>query len=212
VPPPDTLAEQNTAIWNNQSTSNLRHLAFRVWEGYAETLYNATSISPSNPYTIDVRQSANCLLIVNSISTPATLSVKNLTSPSDVGSLPGAYKVLNNYLQITSDAEDASVNITIRIYYTHDQLSAAGVDENSLKIYYWNSTTSNWQAADTHMNTSEHYAWATISHLSTWALLGQPAQSIFGESWFQMTIVAIVVIVVIIVAAALLLRKKKPAE
>jgi hypothetical protein len=152
------------------------------------------------------------MLIVNSISTPATLAIKNLTTPSGVGSVPEAYRLLNNYIQITSDAEDASINVTMRIYYTHDQLSAAGLDENSLKIYYWNSTNSNWEAADTHVNTSEHYAWTTISHLSTWALLGQPAQSIFGQSWFQMTIVAIVVIVVIIVAAALLLRKKKPAK
>ncbi|HEY4675359.1 MAG TPA: hypothetical protein VIH48_04815 [Candidatus Bathyarchaeia archaeon] len=212
VPAPDTLAEENTAVWNNQSISNLRHLAFRVWEGYAEAVFNATSISPSNPYTIDANQSANCMLILNSISTPATFCIKNVTTPTDVGNITGTYKLLGNYVQITSDVEGASINATIRVYYTPEQLSALGLDENSLKIFHWNVTTSNWEAVDTQVNTSDHYAWATINHLSTWALLGQSAQSIFGQSWFQMAIAAIVVIVVIIAAAALLLRKKKPAK
>jgi len=208
VPDPDEFPGGNTMIWNNQSISKLRRLIFRVWEGHAETIFEPASITPNNPCTIDVKQTANCMLIVNSVLRPVTLSVKNVTAPTDVSALPGTYKLLSNCIQIMSDVENVTTNVTIRIYYTTEQLSALGLDENNLKIFYWNGTTNKWTAAVTQVNTSENYAWATVDHFSTWALLGQPVPSMWEQPWFLITTAAIVII--IIIAAFLFFRKKKP--
>ena len=211
VPQPDAFINGNTATWNNQSISKLRRLIFRVWEGHAETIFDATSITPNNPYTIDAKQTSNCMLIVNSVLRPVTLSVKNVTAPTNVGALSGAYKLLGNYIQVMPDAEDVTVNVTMRVYYTTEQLSASGLSESDLKIFYWNTTASEWVGVGTQVNTSEHYAWTTIDHFSTWALLGQPVSPIWGQPWFLITIAA-VVIIIIIIAAALFYRKKKPSQ
>jgi len=212
VPEPDAFADGNTMIWNNQSISKLRRLIFRVWEGHAETIFNPASVTPSNPYTIDAKQTANCTLIINGISKSATLSVKNVTAPTGVGALPGAYKLLGNYIQITSSVEDITVNVTIRTYYTTEQLSALGLDENSLKMFYWNGTANQWVAVETQVNTSEHYARATINHFSAWVLLGQPVPPLWEQPWFLISIAVLVVVVVIIIAVLVLRRKKQPPQ
>lgn len=212
VPDPDEFPGGNTMIWNNQSISKLRRLIFRVWEGHAETIFNPASVTPNNPYAIDAKQTANCRLIINTISKPATISVKNVTAPTDVGALPGAYKLLGNYIQITSSVEDITVNVTIRTYYTTEQLSALGLDENSLKMFYWNGTANQWVAVEIQVNTSEHYAWATIDHFSTWVLLGQPVPPLWEQPWFLITIAVLVVVVVIIIAVLVLRRKKRPPQ
>lgn len=209
-PPEPDVIEGNTFTWNNQSISGIRRLVFRVWEGQARTIYDPTSVTPANPYTIDARSTANGTLIVNSISGSTTISIKTTTAPEG-STVPGTYKLLGSYMQITTSQEDVTLNATLRIYYTTEQLSALGLDENSLKIHYWNSTSSQWTALDTQINTSEHYAWAMTDHLSTWVLLGQATSPIWQEMWFLAAIAAIV-IVVVIAAVLLITKRKKPSQ
>lgn len=206
VPDPDEFAEKNTMIWNNQSISRLKRLIFEVREGYVETIYNPTSVTPDNPLAIDAEETANCVLTLTNISKTATLSIKNITVPADVSPPPGTYKALSNYIQITADPEDVTVNGTIRIYYTPEQLSKLGLDESSLKIFYWDEAANNWTAIDTQINAAEHYVWATVSHLSIWTLMGQPLPALWEQPWFfPLT----AVIIVIGIFAVLALRKKK---
>jgi len=212
VPDPDEFAEDNTMIWNNQSISKLKRLMFKVWEGYAETIYDPASVTESNPLIIDAEETASCVLNITSISEQATINIRNITElPTDVDPLPGTYKVLGNYIEIVADPEDAAVNVTISIYYTPEQLSASGLDENSLEIFYWDEAANDWVAIDTQINTEEHYVWATVSHLSIWALAGQPVPPLWEQPWF---LASIVVIIVIIVGAVLLAlrRKKQPPQ
>lgn len=206
VPDPDEYASGNAMIWNNQSISKLKRLIFKVWEGYVEKIYDSTSITQNNPYIIDAKEHAGCTLTLTDISEPATIFVKNITAPADVDSLPGAYQMLGNYIQITADPEDVAVNVTIRIYYTLEQLSALGLDENSLTIFYWDSAANSWTAAETHINTAERYAWTVVNHLSIWSLAGQ-AIPLWQQPWFLALIVAIVAVAIIVVI--LLFRRKK---
>jgi len=208
-PEPDAI-EGSTFTWNNQSISGIRRLIFTIWEGQARTIYDPTSVTPANPYTVDARPTANCTLILNSISESTTICVKTTTAPTG-STMPGTYKLLGDYMQIMTSQEGVALNATLRIYYTSEQLSALGLDENSLKIHYWNSTSSQWTALDTQINTSEHYAWAMIDHLSTWALLGQAASPIWQQMWF-LTAVAVIVIVVILAAVLLLTKRKQPSQ
>ena len=209
VPDPDEYADENTMIWNNQSISKLKRLIFKVSEGYAETIYNPTSVTQSNPLTINAKETAGCTLTLTNVSKPATIRIKNVTAPAGVNPPSGTYKALGNYVQITADAEDLTINLTIRLYYTHEQLSHAGLDENSLKILYWNETANNWVSIDTKINTTGHYAWATVTHLSIWALAGQTSLAAWEQPWFLPSIIIIVAVVLIGIAVVFLKRKKQ---
>ena len=207
VPDPDEFAYGNTMIWNNQSISKLKRLMFKIWEGYAETIYNPSSVTQGNPLTIDAKKTANCLLTLTNISKPATLHIKNMTAPpTGVNPPPETYKLLGNYLQVTVNPPDTTVNATLRIYYTMEQLSELGLDENSLTIFYWDNESNNWVAADTHINTTEHYAWTTVTHLSIWALMGQPIP-LWLQPWFLVLIGIIIIVVVVLVAVGIKRRK-----
>ncbi|MEM2971441.1 MAG: hypothetical protein QW270_03350 [Candidatus Bathyarchaeia archaeon] len=204
VPEPDEFLSENTLVWNNQSISKLKHLVFKIWEGKAESIYNPSSITPSNPYTINAEQ-VNCKLIINSISQSTIINIKRATAP-DVP-LPGAYQLLGTCIQISATENVTDINATIRIYYTPEQLSELGLDENSLKIFYFDEASNKWIEMETQVNKDEHYAEATISHLSLWALFGQPSKQLWQELWFIATI-AIIAIAVIVVAALFILRRK----
>jgi len=209
-PAPDEFAGGNTMIWNNMSISKLKGLIFKVWEGSAETIYTPTSITPTAPFTIDAKETAGCTLTLTSISKSATISVKNTTS-AGTGSTPAAYKLLGSYIQVATDQTDLTVDLTMCIYYTHEQLNALGLSENDLKIFYWDTATSSWVAGETHLNTAEHYAWTVVNHLSTWAIMGQPAEAPWGQTWFIATVV-IVLAAIIIIAALVLRRRKQPPK
>jgi len=212
VPDPDEYADENTMIWNNQSISKLKRLIFKVFEGYAETIYNPTSVTQSNPLTINAKETASCTLTLTNVSKPATICIKNITAPAGVSPPPGTYKALGNYIQITADAEDVTVNLTIRLYYTNEQLSHAGLDENSLKILYWDETANNWTVINTQINTTGHYVWATVTHLSIWALAGQTSPAVWEQPWFVPSIIIIVAVVLIGIAVVFLKRKKQPPQ
>jgi len=210
VPDPDEFAEGNAMIWNNQSISKLKRLIFKVWEGYAETIHNPASITENNPFIIDAEETASCMLTLTNISKSATLCIKNITAPTDVSSPPGTYKVLGNYIQITAEPEDVTINATIRIYYTPEQLSELGLDENSLKIFYWNEAANNWEAIGTQINTTEHYVWAIVSHLSIWTLMGQPLPALWEQPWLLISITTIIIIVIVAVLLGLRRKKQSP--
>jgi hypothetical protein len=204
VPEPDEIHSGNIMIWHNQSISRLKRLIFNVWEGTAEAIHDPTSVTPSNPYVVDARQEANCIVMISNISQKTTLQIKNVTAP-DVP-LPGTYKFLGTCIQISSSSS-VTVNATIRFYYTLEQLSSLGIDENSLKIFYFNATSNEWVEVPTQVNKTEHYAEATISHFSLWALFGQAVTPLWQEWWFLATVG--IIAIVIIVAAVILLKKRK---
>jgi hypothetical protein len=206
---PDQFGSDNTMIWNNMSISKLKSLIFKVWQGYAETIFTSASVTQASPFTIDAEETAGCTLTLTNISRSATISVRNTTSPSDVGSTPATYKMLGSYIQITTDSTDVAVNGTIRIYYKPEQLAASGLSESDLKIYYWDASTSTWIGADTQIDTTQHCAWSVVNHLSTWALLEQPGQALWQQPWFIASIAIAVAAVIIIAVVAL--RRKKPA-
>ena len=210
IPNPDEIEKGNVMVWNNQSVSKLQSLIFKVWKGYTETVYNPSSIKTDNPLIIDAKKTANCILTLTKITKPATINIKNLTSlPSTVKPPSGTYKLIGNYLQITASPSDTTVNVTIKIYYNPQQLSKLGMNENSLKIFYWDNSTSSWVPVESHVNSTEHYVWANVDHLSVWALMGEPSPQIM-QPWIVI-VAAIVIIIIIAVVVIAVLKRRKPS-
>lgn len=162
------------------------------------------------PYTIDAVDKAGCKIVVNQISKPATIAIRNVTSPSGVGSLPGSYKLLGCYVEILCNETDVSpLNITLYFYYNSEQLSQLGLDENSLTIHYWDSAQNKWVAVPTNINKEEHYVWANVNHLSIWALLGKPP-SLWEQPWLWALIIGAILATLIVATALYMMRRKKP--
>jgi len=85
---------------------------------------------------------------------------------------------LGKYVDIEIDG-DAKNNLgwaIIKIYYNDDEIINAGINESSLRIYYWNETEDEWQTIeDSGVNVSENYVWANTTHFSLYGTYGQPS-------------------------------------
>lgn len=213
VPQPDaTVSGNRVMIWYHQPLSNLKGMIFNIQSeaGAAiSTIINPELVSSQRPFTIDATENAATILDVTEISKPVTIALESVTAPEGVDPPPGTFKVLGNYVEVTASETDIALSATIRIYYTPEQLSEAGLSENTLKIHYWDATLSEWVAADSQVNTAERYVSATINHLSLWVLMGQPAVAIWYEPWFLAVVGVVVVIIVAVLVYAV--RRKKPS-
>jgi len=83
---------------------------------------------------------------------------------------------LGKYLDIDADKEISEnlESIKIKIYYTENEVNNANLDENTLKIHYFNESSSQWQLLNSTVNTTENYIEVTLDHLSTFGIFGDP--------------------------------------
>jgi len=212
VPAPNSATNSKTMVWENQTLSGIQDLTFKIEPVItgplaAGTITNPALVTEANPFTIDASEEAMTTLIINSISAPATIIVRNQTEAPGVMSAPATFSMLGTYVEVLS-SEEVDVNATIRINYTPEQLAAAGIDESTLKIHYWDADLEDWVEVDTQVNAEEHYAWATIDHFNIWGLFGQPVAPFWTQWWFY----AIIGVVIVVVAGAfILMRKQKTA-
>jgi len=78
------------------------------------------------------------------------------------------------YIEIEESAEigENLEWVMIKIYYSDDEMSE--IEEQSLKIYYWNETQEQWEEMDnTGVNTNDNYVWANSTHFSFFGLFGE---------------------------------------
>jgi hypothetical protein len=87
-------------------------------------------------------------------------------------------KTFSIELNDTEGLKEAS----FRVYYNKSEIPSY-VDENSLRIYYYNDTDENpenwdWQLVESGVNTQENYVWANITHLSLFGIFGLPKKEL----------------------------------
>jgi hypothetical protein len=121
--------------------------------------------------TLELASSQNVSGAINVISTSTPLDIPSLSVPS-----------LNRYLKVEA-SESITNNLTyvlIKLYYTHEEVNASGIEEGSLSFYWWNKTSSTWEKLSPAMNwvydagvdTIENYVWANVSHFSDYGVGG----------------------------------------
>ena len=63
--------------------------------------------------------------------------------------------------------------VLIKIYYDASELSAANIDESTLRMYYYNATAGDWHLEPNQgVDTANDYVWANATHLSLFGLFG----------------------------------------
>ena len=111
--------------------------------------------------TIDAKDQADTEIVVN-----GTATVTVVQYADNPGNAPICFASLHKYIDVyVPDTHDVT-ELGIRLYYTNAELTAAGISEESLRLFSWNGTA--WvQCSDSGVNTSSSsdysgYIWAEI--------------------------------------------------
>jgi len=126
---------------------------------------------PIGTTAVDARDETDTAVTINTNQAGSVTVIKYEDNPG--GTPPSGFTALGKYIEVLTDISSGNINwpIEIRIYYTHSEIAAAGISENSLKIYYWDGNT--WvEEADSGVNMGNNYVWARVSHLSPFAPMG----------------------------------------
>jgi hypothetical protein len=129
--------------------------------------------------TLDARDEADTEVAVNGT---ATVTVARYAD-NPGGDAPRCFTSLDKYIDVyVPDADDVT-KLGIRLYYTDDELTAAGVSQESFRLFSWNGTA--WvECSDSGVNTTSTngysgYIWAEIRSDTT-PTLAQLTSTPFG--------------------------------
>ncbi len=69
----------------------------------------------------------------------------------------------------------------IKIFYNATELAAADIEESTLKIYFYNTTSAAWQLEPSQgVNAASDFVWANVTHFSLFAAFGSAAAAAAG--------------------------------
>lgn len=178
---------------DNNSCYKLTNLSSDAYSGdYSEfslsCVYNKTgagfsnlSISPvaNEKLIIDRASSTDAVIELNASNSLENNFISMIKYSDNKRNTSPSLSALNKYLDIeaNSSLKNSINSVKIKIYYTDEEINNASVDENTLKIYYFNETSGQWQALNSTVNSSGNYVEVTIGHLSTFGLFGERQSS-----------------------------------
>ncbi len=141
------------------------------------------SINKTNPAT-----NATDVFLEISGKSGSDGEISVITYETDAMNTTKPAKEVGRYVDIVVDGmlQQNITSTALRIYYTDGQLSSANINENSIRIHFYNETSGEWEQLKTTLNTEQNYAEAVIYHYSTYGIFGEenppasPSQSPSG--------------------------------
>ncbi len=112
--------------------------------------------------TVDAKEEADTEVVVNGTATVTVAQYDENPGGSD----PTGFSSLDKYIDVHVPDTSGVTEIEIRLYYTDAELAAAGIDEESLQLFWWNDTA--WvPCSDNGFNTASTngysgYMWVKI--------------------------------------------------
>ncbi|MFH1229428.1 MAG: right-handed parallel beta-helix repeat-containing protein [Candidatus Aenigmatarchaeota archaeon] len=123
----------------------------------------------SEEFAFDDMDSNITLNLIENVSVTISIvpETPNSTPSSGLSTLKGIDIEVDN---------STSGNLTwalIKIFYNESELTEANINESTLKIYYYNTTSSGWQLEpDQGVYTANNYVWANVTHFSLFGAFG----------------------------------------
>jgi hypothetical protein len=78
------------------------------------------------------------------------------------------WKSLGQYTDVSFNDTTKVTQTQIKLYYTDAQVTAAGISEETLRLFWWNRAAWAWvQCSDSGVNTDSNYMWAKIRNNTT---------------------------------------------
>jgi len=147
---------------------------FTPWLGAPISNVDSRAVPAGATTTVGSKDLGVSADVTTSTGTP-TVTVATYTS--NPGGRP-TFSALGKYVDVQIDNAAGVTQIMIKVYYTDAEVTASGITESTLKLYWW--TGSAWQAcSDSGVDTVNNYIWARITATST-PSLSQLVGSIFG--------------------------------
>lgn len=145
-----------------------------IWSGVAtECLAGKTEYKGKGSGTVSLPMSPDVASLSYEVTEAGTFILTRYKS--NPGDMP-AKRTLSKYIQVDSSIVDPEITwseVELRVEYTDAEVSAAGIDESSLKMYTWDGT--NWTVvSNSGVNTTDNYVWAKLSSFSPYSPLGDP--------------------------------------
>ena len=124
----------------------------------------ATSEPVENSGTVDATDNAGTVVDYNCKSGQSTTVtvMKYPDVPENTGT--PTFSSAGLYVDVYVPEPDKLTSITIRVYYKDADISAQGLVESELRLYYWDNLALAWlPCSDSGVNTDEDYIWATLT-------------------------------------------------
>ena len=161
---------------NESSTPSLSSINITYFTADPETYYelNETELV-SAIENIEFKVNASSLKTELSINPSETFSnvLINITTPNEnkPSNLPRVKELEINAPGLNNKIDSAA----IKVYYSTSEI--LGINEDSLKLYYYNETSQTWEALPSIVNKIEKYVEANLEHFSTYGLFGEQQSS-----------------------------------
>jgi len=166
-------------FFDDQQTSNITKF-FNITAAATLPIGNYTSSS------INITANTTTLITANTSTTTnvnmSILADANVTGPialTEYSSVENqtisGYNKLSKFIdvRISPNVTDKLQWAWLNISYIDAEVTVANLEESSLKIWFYNSTTSAWQQeSNSGVDTSQNYVWANVTHFSLFGIFG----------------------------------------
>jgi hypothetical protein len=156
-------------LWTNNMTVNQT-------SGATNTFINSSVSTIVNLTTIfNMTQTMNTTLEIATNQNVSDAVVSMATYSENPGTTNFGVIGLNKYVEIVVSPEiNNSLSwAIIRVYYTDTEVSNAGIDRSTLRLYYFDG--SNWipyNSPNGGVNIAKYYVWANTTHFSLFGIYG----------------------------------------
>ena len=151
--------KQERGSWTGHTDDYIStaYAALALYEGQKMFVDSKTEKTGSGDYTVDAKAEADTEVDKKGDGTPTVTVVKYTSNPG--GALP--LSALGKYIDVRIDSSVGVTEIVIKVYYTDDEVAAAGLDENTLMLFWWNGAE--WVAcSEQSRDTVNNYIRASI--------------------------------------------------
>ncbi len=171
-----TILYSNTTATPSISSFNVTYIAEDP-QTYFE-VNNSTTISTIKDENITIN-STQSKIELNIVTTESLPNIQfNISEPEDTRT--SNMSRLKEIEIVSPDLQNKLSTAAIKIYYTEDEIK--NLNESTLKLYYYNEISQEWQVLATTVNTEENYIEANLQHFSIYGIFGESAQQENAES------------------------------
>jgi len=167
----EILLDSNHFISGTYSVSLSTDLGSNEYFSSSESLsITSTNVASSetNAYagTNSVINSQGLTLDMNSAGSGNVVVTRLNSNPFSGFSIPS----IGKFFQIDADQQVLDNMGTTKITVHYNDADVAGIDESTLRLYFWNGAT--WEVVNGGIDTVANEVWAFTNHFSTWGAFG----------------------------------------